>query len=175
MVGDVAHNLRSALDHLACQLFLASGRDDCANTEFPIYWEGNRYATAGRGKVAGIADPALAVIDRLQPYLAGDRFYDDPLYLVHQFDRIDKHRGLLLVGCAVGAHNLVLSTGAEEITVFSGPWQIRPLEDGAELHGSFRFAKAVPKVQVRGEQSFEIAFEEGDLGGGRLSYQRSIS
>ena len=35
-IGEIAHNLRSALDHLACQLFLKAGGADCDATKFPI-------------------------------------------------------------------------------------------------------------------------------------------
>src|SRR5262245_2957355 len=38
ILGDCVHNLRSALDHLICQVALLDGgtMDDCAQTQFPI-------------------------------------------------------------------------------------------------------------------------------------------
>ena len=43
IAGDVVHNLRSALDHLACHLVEANSENVTINTGFPIFKSANAY------------------------------------------------------------------------------------------------------------------------------------
>src|SRR5690349_1920178 len=45
IAGDAIHNLRSALDHLACQLVLANGNVPSRQTCFPIFDSESKYQT----------------------------------------------------------------------------------------------------------------------------------
>jgi hypothetical protein len=88
--GDVIHNLRSALDHLANQLVLANGSQPSLRTEFPIAKDFRTYKTEKRAKVKGMSKRAKAAIDALKPYKGGN----DALWRLHDLDNIDKHRSL---------------------------------------------------------------------------------
>ncbi len=52
-IGDVIHNLRSALDLLACQLVEVGGGTVTRNTSFPIYDSVNKFKIGYIGKVKG--------------------------------------------------------------------------------------------------------------------------
>lgn len=102
IVGDVLHNLRSALDHLARQLVLAHGGVPVdggggGTTTFPITSpEFDPARRRGPVKVAGgIAPAALQLLESLQAdqQAAPDQ---DPLWLLHHLNNIDKHRTLHL-------------------------------------------------------------------------------
>lgn len=93
VLGDAFHAARSALDHLAWDLVLATGGQPGRNTYFPIF-DGPK----ARGKVAaalkGASHDVVGTVFALQPWRGGD----DLLWLLHELDLIDKHRLLLTVG-----------------------------------------------------------------------------
>jgi hypothetical protein len=94
--GDIVHNLRSALDHLAHQLVLVGspGKEPTRRIEFPIAKDFATYEKDKRAKVEGMRQDAIAAIDALKPYKGGN----DDLWRIHELDNIDKHRGLFTIG-----------------------------------------------------------------------------
>ena len=93
--GDVVHNLRSALDHLANQLvWVGSGQQPSRNIEFPIAKDEATYERDKVRKVHGMRQTAIEAIDALKPYRGGN----DALWRIHELDVIDKHRTLFTVG-----------------------------------------------------------------------------
>ena len=68
VVGDAVHNLRSALDHLACQLVTTAGHTPNRNTSFPIMDGPPRDRTAFNRKVQGVSPDAIRLINAVQPY-----------------------------------------------------------------------------------------------------------
>jgi hypothetical protein len=125
-LGDAVHALRTALDHLALELAVANHRPQAVPpdaeraSEFPIFatYVGNdpgsevfhrvRKKTgkpapgSGLHKLQGIHPDAIKAIEGIQPYHRGPTYSEDPLWLIHELDRIDKHRRLSLTACAMG-------------------------------------------------------------------------
>ncbi len=113
LIGDVLHNLRGTLDHLAYALAEANPltpkplqQDIAENCEFPIYGDERlegvaavekRYGHDFARKTKGIAPAAQAVIKSLQPYQRGNDYASHPLWMLYDLSNIDKHR-LLVVG-----------------------------------------------------------------------------
>jgi hypothetical protein len=103
IAGDVIHNLRSALDHLANQLVLVGliatplstplTEAEWRQIEFPICDGIAKYKSSKAGKVKGMTPMAKEAIDRLKPYKGGN----DALWRIHELDNIDKHRTLFTV------------------------------------------------------------------------------
>ena len=98
VAGDVVHNLRSALDHLAYQLVLVGSPDvePSRRVEFPIAKDAATYEADKRQKVKGMRADAVRSIDALQPYKGVCN--GDALWRIHDLDNIDKHRALFTVG-----------------------------------------------------------------------------
>src|SRR5208283_3271512 len=96
--GDIVHNLRSALDHLAYQLAEVGtpGKEPSRRVEFPIAKDAATYKAEKARKVEGIRPEAVKVIDALQPYKGGCN--GDALWRIHELDNIDKHRAHFRVG-----------------------------------------------------------------------------
>lgn len=92
--GDVLHNLRTALDHLAWQLVLANRNVPTRHTGFPIAESPSKLVSIFRKKVAGMRPEAKKAIKDLRPYNGGN----DPLWRIHYLDIVDKHKELLIVG-----------------------------------------------------------------------------
>jgi hypothetical protein len=98
IAGDIVHNLRSALDHLAQQLVFVGSPHLTPSTigrqiGFPIAENVTKYESIKAGKVDGMRSEAKEAIDRLKPYKGGN----DPLWRVHELDNIDKHRALFSI------------------------------------------------------------------------------
>jgi hypothetical protein len=92
--GDVVHNLRSALDHLAFQLAIVGrGKEPSRRVEFPIAKDSKTYEAEKTRKVEGMLPEVISEIDRLRPYKGGNEL----LWKVHELDNIDKHRNLFSV------------------------------------------------------------------------------
>jgi hypothetical protein len=105
LAGEIIHHFRSCFDHLAWQFSRDSYRRKFPNRiEFPVCLkcpiddELSRY----KRKIGGIDDiVVIDLIEGLQPYHSTDPL-DDPLWIIHDMDRVDKHRELTVV--AVGFH-----------------------------------------------------------------------
>ena len=93
VIGDIAHNLRSALDHSTWQLVLANGgkpKPGSRGTRFPILFERPEKPLGIEG---GVSESALTVIEDAQPYNAQpvDR-YRHPIAVLQHVSNTDKHR-----------------------------------------------------------------------------------
>lgn len=107
IAGDIVHNLRSALDHLAQQLTLVGLRDrppkvplterQLRNIGFPIAETKTKYKAERARKVERMLPAAKKAIDRLKPYKRGN----PALWRIHELDNIDKHRSLFTVGTGI--------------------------------------------------------------------------
>lgn len=98
VVGDFAHNLRSALDHLAWQLALLTTDKPKSSTEFPIFNDSSKFKDSHGGaqrKMKDILTSAHSVIESLQPYNRGNWSEVEHLWWLHELDRIDKHREIV--------------------------------------------------------------------------------
>lgn len=111
VLGDILHNLRSALDHIAWSLVTAGKRPpETLNggeqnaVKFPIckirsdFNEAIKPASQKRHPcLPGVVRSQIALIRRHQPYRAGERkAHLHPLALLQQFSNDDKHRVLQL-------------------------------------------------------------------------------
>jgi hypothetical protein len=99
LAGEIIHQLRSCFDHVVWHFSMVPVQNHW-QIGFPVVFEkrptDKRSCEKFEAKIQGIADPsAKALIQRLQPYNAADPT-DDPLWLIHSFDIVDKHKELIL-------------------------------------------------------------------------------
>jgi hypothetical protein len=102
VLGDMVHNLRSALDHLVWQLVILNGKKPRRQNQFPIigtkneYWEvpENRSESVRDRMLAGVAEDHRAFIDVVQPFIAEGAPEDSrtALALLSGISNADKHR-----------------------------------------------------------------------------------
>ena len=104
-VGEIAYNLRSALDHLVSQLVINNGRRPSYRTEFPIYRDRDQYEKAAETRLKGVSQLHKDLIQLLQP-LHRDGAVGAHLWMLHSICNIDKHRHLNIVALheTAGAH-----------------------------------------------------------------------
>lgn len=143
IVGDVIHNLRTALDFVAWQLVLANGGTPTKDTAFPIAKDATTFASMLVKTLKGASPRAICFIRQLRPYQGGNEL----LWKLHSLDIVDKHHLILTVGAAHQSVTLNFRTkipGYEEI-IESPEIALRPadkmfpLPDNAVL---FRIARA---------------------------------
>ncbi len=100
IAGDVIHNLRSALDHLAFHLVMVGitfgepPPEKWEDTQFPIFHSPDSYEAGKRRRIQGARREAIEAIDALKPYKGGC----EALWLLRRLDNTDKHSFILPIG-----------------------------------------------------------------------------
>jgi hypothetical protein len=166
LAGDVAHNLRSALDHLAFQLWLNSSlrTGDGKHVYFPTFASAEKYKTSDGRKVEGMTEDAIDAIMATEPYYGGK---GHSLWLTNELDIADKHQTL------VTADIRAMSLSTTFIT--TRPKHIKPGIPYTSVHtfGDFTFpgfrapAKAgeiIATVETKPDEkvqpTFDVAFSQ---------------
>jgi len=161
LAGEIIHHLRAAFDHLAWQLsspiFQAKSPHQI---EFPVFdvrpkrcgkcggVNPNKLCRYCR-KIEGIASPtALTRIESLQPYKGATPGHH-PLWLIHDMDRIDKHRELVLTVHIMRVNiqaNAALNGTGQQL-----PWEVNPR--------NVRLTRP-PQVDMKVKMSADVTFRE---------------
>jgi hypothetical protein len=174
IVGDVLHNLRSGLDHLAWELVIRAGGKPGRHTYFPICdteerWirevEWRRRSGDRQSPLTGI-EPDSAIwkfIQAVQPYEGA--IYAKAMTALRVLSNADKHRQLLISGMFPDPDDFaaLLHWSPEAVLreqkIFIGPDE--PMKDGDKVAFlSFDPAKPDPQLRVEGELAFDIAFSD---------------
>jgi|ERR1043165_827506 hypothetical protein len=161
IAGDVIHNLRSALDHLAYQLVIVNGGIPSRWTSFPIFDSAAKYKTMDTRKVSGMSQAAINAIDAAKPYQGGN----EPLWIVHDLDIADKHHALLATLVSVTRCTLQLPVSPLDprfrSPAFALPNFQEPLKDGDP------FFICESGVEDYAKFSFDVALCEPEIIKGR--------
>jgi hypothetical protein len=115
IIGDVIHNLRAALDLLACDLVRLNGGSD-EDVYFPFCEDANYLETMIKKRHVDRAAPqAVDLIRSLQPYRGGNQ----ALRAIHDLDIRDKHQMLIPIANCAGFGNAKWG-GINSISVVKG-------------------------------------------------------
>ena len=183
-VGEIAHNLRSALDGLIWQLASPKARAE-GRTQFPIYLigrpvrgdngdrsffmprrtkAGTLRKAGGRGRgqrmLEGLEPRHQTRIEQLQPYKRGKGGAKSNLWLLNCINNADKHRLLLVTAASLGAVSTGIWGDDHKEALDWHTWHFGvPLKDGAEIgRAPLPFAE---KVGVYPNITPLVAFDEG--------------
>jgi hypothetical protein len=182
-IGEIAHNLRSALDGVLYQVAIVdeASAEALAQTEFPIflirYTKRRRRRRPGKGKppliphferdgrekIKGLSDEHQAMIEGLQPYHRrsedGAKGRTHPLYWLQQINNADKHRVIQIVGFQ-GSPSLGAWVGSDTDDPFQDVAikRLRVLKNGAKV------LEAPAHVVVNPSILPLVAFAEGSIG-----------
>lgn len=169
IIGEIVHNLRSALDHSIYELTCIETGHPLNGTEFPVFADESKYfAVNNRGeptrisglyKIRGIKNERRrAVIKGLQPFEFRKTHKADELpiiALVHELSIVDKHRTLHL--CRMATTGLQTRC-IRDIYPISMTAIISKLEDGTEFARWKPVGDFNDEVDMESEVSFKIAF-----------------
>lgn len=97
IVGEVVHNLRSALDQMLWQLVLVRGGTPTNRTMFPIYKDPAKFKRKAHRLTAGVLTEDRAFIKSVQPFEEGRNWamIFHPLNVLGHLNNVDKHRFLV--------------------------------------------------------------------------------
>lgn len=144
IAGDVIHNLRSALDHLAQQLYIvgSGGNTAGAHIYFPIGNSAREYEKIVPEKIKGLRKDAVDVFGSIEPYKGG-KGHD--LWVLNRLANTDKHRLLVTVISQFGGVNV-------------GSFMWRSLQ---EAFSKVSPGKAVPKFDLYLNESNQPPLKAG--------------
>jgi hypothetical protein len=171
VLGDAVHNLRAALDHLACAAVWRNRGEVTTSTAYPISDTAQRFERS-LSRIAAAGEETLELIRASKPYKGGN----DALWALHRLDIRDKHRLLLTVGGAYRSFGIDLgamlaasapegfrSEGIPSMPVFIRPADKQfPLSGGEELYripANAEGAESHPTPQFR----FDVVLGERDV------------
>jgi hypothetical protein len=164
IIGEIVHNLRSALDHLAWQLVKANGEKPDRNTGFPIFSE-DPFADNASEKALerwermtrGMHSADIAILKGFQPYNTGDQA--NPLFILNSISNRDKHREVQFTQNVVRYTKVDFTNKRDcELEPLMEPYRGTFEDSTVVLHYRVIPTGDKPHVQVEAECSFNIAF-----------------
>jgi hypothetical protein len=170
IIGDFIHNLRSALDQMACQLVLINDpAADITRTQFPIFLgepKSGKSLKAWERMTDGMSPSIVTEVRDMQPYKAGNRAEEHALAILNALSNEDKHRLLIGHVSAVAPHDTgsigLIERG--DVEIVSEP-EIRigvPLKDRDEIAwADIRCTGPDPQVDLQGPIPMDIAVRSG--------------
>jgi hypothetical protein len=188
IIGDVVHNLRSALDHLVWQLTIAEGHTPPPNPipkrglgsewrdiGFPIYvkphptdYLGNLIPWTGAKDLQslwGIGPRLRAEFQGLQPFVTGQNPTKEPLAILDELWNIDRHRHLHPTLFYVGLHDVESKSPKLKFRILEkkspGPFKGRAEIGRVEAVGGPYPNSLMVQMNVQPILTFDIAFEQG--------------
>jgi len=159
VVGDAIHNLRSALDHLACAIAVRHDSNvSLEDVSFPICKSKEVFDSPGtQGKIRILGPAGETFIGCLKPYPGDDGI--ELFWTLHRLDITDKHRALLTADIFIAATGIGPEAGrAILFSAKHGDWQ--SLEKDIVI-ARWRVGEPEPNVF----HIFNVAFNEPEIVG----------
>jgi hypothetical protein len=173
IAGDAIHSMRASLDYLAQQLVRMSGNEPIEGprgTQFPIHEVQRKVRISG-----GVSAEILRTVEKLQPYQRGDKYGEDPLFILTWLSNLDKHRLLNMVRFEAGYDIEALEIGERQVSIprLHRAWGV--IEDGKEV-ARIPAERMEPEEDVRAMGSYYgiVAFERYGPGSPQLPASQTL-
>ncbi len=167
-VGDIVHNARSALDHLAYVVVLDNNGGADERTQFPVTLSPFDWTSQSRGCIGNASARHIELIEGFQPYNRTDlygwhSFYssiDDPLAMLTRLSNIDKHSVLHATPAAI-THIRYAVVPVRDIKKFS----TTEVQDGVLVDGGELLRVAIeskgpnPELKLQRSETVEIGVQ----------------
>jgi hypothetical protein len=156
-IGDIAHNTRAALDHLAYALARNPGMD----TVFPIWKEPRVDKSTGKRLqpfiAGGVRREVKQILRAVQPYNSRQRAPEDhTLFKLRELDNVDKHRYLVTSVCSDWGYHRKLVQWVGDVEIISQPSRLEPGDEIAR----FIFTEPNPGLEFDYQPSPRISVRE---------------
>jgi hypothetical protein len=172
LLGEYIHSLRSALDHLMWQVTLRDGGTPNDSTQFPIASKSEaQFNNMANRRIPDLSKEHRALVQKAQPYHAGDQAFTHPLAVLADFSNIDKHQIVHPTFAQVGDREVA---PLKRINGEGGPSPVKrvsvapvgqPVIDGAPLVTIEFWPTEEPPIEVKvgGHFVLDVAFGERAL------------
>jgi hypothetical protein len=163
LIGDAAHNLRSALDHLALACSIrgadhALSEDEEKAIEYPICLSPADFGRAARRSLAHLEATPLEIIRRYQPYVLHS---DNPKFAfswrLARLDNIDKHRRIAtttyVVTIPVDGRSFVTDSPFPKVEIPHEGWGV------GSVVARLTFAERRPRAPLIWDPKFSITID----------------
>jgi hypothetical protein len=172
-IGEILHNFRSALDHLAFELYVISNRkrrpSKTDKIKFPIYWDAKGFDKRGRDQyLKNIRSNAVQLIRAEQPFPIQDGGTGEeahsPLWHLKELNDWDKHRTLHVTGTLLESFRFTFPPVTYTGTVERDIRQAGPIHQDtilARAHFPGRHEWPFADTEVKCQLLPRIAFDEG--------------
>ena len=161
-VGDVAHNLRAALDNTVYQLAILNGVTPPPENRlhFPITSQPGNWKPQGGSNLIGVAQKCIVAIEKLQPFHFNDRPH--ALEVLAALNDIDKHRGVHSVVAHIPEWRPTLVRSVPSSFV---QWQ-RNISDGSVDQTQIRYRVDPPhaRLEFNADSGIPIRIKFGQRG-----------
>jgi hypothetical protein len=164
IAGEIAHQLRSALDHLVWQLVISNtGQPPTGNsTQFPIYnTEAGYNSTRAQSRITGVSAAAAQLIRAVQPYHMGANANNVLTWLLQELNNTDKHRVIPVTTTFTSVALITMRReGGPPVDIL--PWLevVRePLRDGMEI-ARVPITEDMNSATFDIRSGFDLAFEQ---------------
>jgi len=153
MLGDAIHNLRTALDFLACDIVRSGGKQPTRYTRFVFDSSREKLVVGLASGPMKAARPDLLdlIVDKIRPYKGGD----EALYGLNDLDIDERHRPIVPVFVVTTLHTVSIREQNKNIV------KIGKLEIGER--GEFTVPATSGPVQLANyaSASFQAQFDKG--------------
>jgi hypothetical protein len=170
-VGEIVHNLRSALDHVIWELFVKNNRQPPGlrdKHQFPIFDKQAGFNSAIPQFLKGLDNKSVDLLRSEQPFPISEggtgESIKSPLWNLKELSNCDKHRTIHLVGILLEAYNFTFPPLIHDVTIQkdivqnSGPIQ----QDAILARARFPGVSEWPfeERNVKGHLRTNIAFDQ---------------
>ena len=166
IIGEIVHDLRSALDHSIFELVIhATGTwlSEESRTQFPIFIDDAKYDTSSLPMLRGVSDNAAVLIKSFQPFATGEGT-KSPLWHLCQLSNFDKHRSIHLTGGTLEAFKFSFPPFANPTRVESQVRKRGAFEHDTEIARGRMFGEGQlfdsDQVKMKAEIAFDIVFDQ---------------
>jgi hypothetical protein len=162
-LGQIVHNLRSALDNAVYALALVHKGRSVSQSSFPIFTEASKYPTKGAPKVKALPEDARLLIESLQPFRS-DSHVSNALRSVNALSNQDKHRIVQPWGFLIDQRGSDLIVASPSDAVIEFPQRV--VQNEEEL---FRVRCEAPEASspiLDGSIQLTMAFDDPSAPGG---------
>ena len=153
ILADAIHNLRTALDFLACDIVRSGGKQPTRYTRFVFDSSREKLIATLEPGTLKAARPDLVdvIVDTIKPYKGGD----DSLFALNDLDLDERHRLIVPTFAVVALHNVSIR-GADQRVV-----RMRKLD--IDANGEAAMTEISGKVELASYESasFQALFDKG--------------
>jgi hypothetical protein len=155
IIGDAIHNLRAALDLMACEIVVMAGDTPDRWTKFPFRDTREELVGAIKGGKIKAAPQTIIdlIVDTIKPYKGGN----DPLCDLDDLDIVDKHKLLIPTTSVVG----LTGVSAEDEGHNSFEFQYIAVGQGKKQN-----IVSTPynlNITKQGQPAFDVRFDKGQI------------